>query len=120
VLAAYCEGVAGVLTASANPLEEALDLLEKVGARGLMARLLLAGAQVVGDASAIAAAVNVARTAGDRPLLLRALHAHGGEDVWAEAVVVAMDLRDRAGPHLAPHVRAMPAVRWAFDSERRS
>ncbi len=120
VIAAYGEGMTGVLTASAHPLEDALDVLEKVKARQYMARLLLAGAQIVGDAAAVSAAVRVARQAGDKPVLLRALHVQGGEDAWAEAVGIAMDLRDGAGSLLHRHVSALPALRWALEAERRS
>jgi tetratricopeptide (TPR) repeat protein len=120
VIAAYGEGMTGVLTASAHPLEDALDVLEKVGARHYMARLLLAGAEIVGDAAAVSAAVKVARLAGDKPLLLRALHVQGGEEAWAEAVGIAMDLRDGAGSLLHRYVAAQPALRWALEAERRS
>ncbi len=119
VIAAYGEGMTGVLTASAHPLEDALDVLEKVGARQYMARLLLAGAEIVGDAAAVSAAVKVARQAGDKPVLLRALHVQGGQEAWAEAVVIAMEFRDRAGSLLYRHVSAMPALRWALEAERR-
>ncbi len=119
VVAAYGEGMTGVLTASAHPLEDALDVLEKVGARQYMARLLLAGAEIVGDAAAVSAAVKVARQAGDKPVLLRALHVQGGEEAWAEAVGIAMDLRDGAGSLLHRHVTALPALRWALEAERR-
>ena len=120
VVAAYGEGMTGVLTASAHPLEDALDVLEKVGARQYMARLLLAGAEIVGDAAAVSAAVKVARQAGDKPVLLRALHVQGGEDAWAEAVGIAMDLRDGSGSLLRRHVSSLPALRWALEAERRS
>ncbi len=116
--AAFSEGMTGVLTASANPLEEGLDVLEKVGAKRRMAVLLLAGAQIVGDAAAVTAAVRVARDARDKPLLLRALHMLGGERAWAEAVVIAMDILDGAGPQLKPFVEALPAVVWAMKSKR--
>jgi tetratricopeptide (TPR) repeat protein len=120
VIAAYGEGMTGVLTASAHPLEDALDVLEKVGARQYMARLLLAGAEIVGDAAAVSAAVKVARQAGDKPVLLRALHVQGGEPAWAEAVGIAMDLRDGAGSLLLRHVSSLPSLRWALEAERRS
>jgi tetratricopeptide (TPR) repeat protein len=120
VIAAYGEGMTGVLTASAHPLEDALDVLEKVKARQYMARLLLAGAQIVGDAAAVSAAVRVARQAGDKPVLLRALHVQGGEEAWAEAVGIAMDLRDGAGSLLRRHISGLPALRWALEAERRS
>jgi len=120
VIAAYGEGMTGVLTASAHPLEDALDVLEKVRARHYMARLLLAGAEIVGDAAAVSAAVKVARQAGDKPVLLRALHVQGGEDAWAEAVGIAMDLRDGAGSLLRRHVSSLAALRWALEAERRS
>lgn len=119
VIAAYGEGMTGVLTASAHPLEDALDVLEKVGARQYMARLLLAGAEIVGDAAAVSAAVKVARQAGDKPVLLRALHVQGGEEAWAEAVVIAMEMRDRAGTLLDRHLSTLPALRWALEAERR-
>jgi len=119
VIAAYGEGMTGVLTASAHPLEDALDVLEKVKARHYMARLLLAGAEIVGDAAAVSAAVKVARQAGDKPVLLRALHVQGGEEAWAEAVGIAMDLRDGAGSLLRRHVSNLPALRWALEAERR-
>ena len=95
-------------------------MLEKVGARQYMARLLLAGAEIVGDAAAVSAAVKVARLAGDKPVLLRALHVQGGEEAWAEAVGIAMDLRDGAGSLLVRHVSSLPALRWALEAERRS
>ncbi|MFH1469168.1 MAG: protein kinase [Pseudomonadota bacterium] len=119
VIAAYGEGMTGVLTASAHPLEEALDVLEKVGARHYMARLLLAGAQVVADAAAVSAAVRVARQAGDKPVLLRALHVQGGEEVWGEAQALALSMQEQAGAILGRHVAALPEVRWALDSRAR-
>jgi tetratricopeptide (TPR) repeat protein len=116
VIAAYGEGMTGVLTASAHPLEEALDVLEKVGARHYMARLLLAGAQVVADAAAVSAAVRVARQAGDKPVLLRALHVQGGEEAWTEGRELAAALQSQAGAILARHVAGLPEVRWALDT----
>ena len=116
--AAYSEGMTGVLTASASPLEEGLNVLEKVGAKRRVAVLLLAGAQIVGDAAAVTAAVRVAREARDKPLLLSALHMLGGERAWAEAVVIAMDLLDSAGPRLKSFVEGLPGVMWAMKSKR--
>jgi eukaryotic-like serine/threonine-protein kinase len=112
---AYCEGMSGVLTADAAPLTRALDTLSTFGLHRWKAATLLAGALIVGDTVALAAAVDEARKSGDRPLLLQVLHAMGGSEARHEAAGVAVALLRAAGP-LKGTVESQAAIRWASGS----
>lgn len=111
---AYHAGLIAVLRAHAEPLAEALDALFVVGDRRSNARLLLAAARISGDAAALDAALAEARAAGDRLLLLDALHACGGAAQQAEAGALVMGLFAGADRGLADRLRRRDAVRWAI------
>jgi tetratricopeptide (TPR) repeat protein len=117
--AAICEGMAAVLTAEAAPLTAALEVLSGVGNHRWRAMLLLAGAVIVGDALALAAAVDEARRAGDSYLLLRALHAMGGPMARAEAASLASGLSEQVSEQagdLRDALTTLPELQWALAS----
>ncbi|MCB9758657.1 MAG: protein kinase [Alphaproteobacteria bacterium] len=111
---AFHAGLIAVMRAQGDDLAEALDALSDVGDRQLCARLLLAGARLGGDAEVLDAAAGEARAAGDRFLLLEALHAAGGAIHQKEAVSIARSLVSRAPPELEVCLRRWPPVRWAI------
>ncbi|MCB9779511.1 MAG: protein kinase [Alphaproteobacteria bacterium] len=110
---AYFLGIMGVLTADAEALTEAMEILGRGGDRRLAARLLLLGAEVGGDAEVLASAEEEARASGDQLLLLEVLHASGSEAQRAEAASIV----ERVSPHVPSEFQdtfgEIPAVRWA-------
>lgn len=112
-VSAFCDGQSAVITADAKVLGEAIDVLGRTGGRMWMAVLLLAGANVVGDAATLTAAVREAREARHLPLLLRALYATGGEDARREAAPIAERLMQGCQQLLKDRLEANPAYLWA-------
>lgn len=110
---AYAEGMVGVLTADAGALGESIGALSGGRSCRWLARVLMSGAEVVGDPDTLAAAVMNARRAGDRPLLLRGLLAMGGGDAREEASEIADLMLREAGDNYEVLLRGDPAVRWA-------
>ena len=114
---AFHTGLEAVLTAQGDALEDAMEALAECGDRRLIARLLLAGARIGGDAEVLAAALEEARECGDDFFLLRALHAAGGARAQTQAHELAERLLrevELADPELGRRFRAGAAVRWAL------
>ncbi|RME28603.1 MAG: hypothetical protein D6798_02025 [Deltaproteobacteria bacterium] len=113
-LGAYFLGITGVLTADADALIEAMDVLGRGGDRRLAARLLLLGATVGGDAEVLASAEEETRACGDRFLLLDVLYASGALEHRQEAAAVCERILAHLSPDLAEVFQRKPAVRWAL------
>jgi hypothetical protein len=114
---AFHAGLEAVLTAQGDALEDAMEALAECGDRRLIARLLLAGARIGGDAEVLAAGLEEARECGDEFFLLRALHAAGGTRAQTQAYDLAERLLqevEAADPDLARSFRMGSAVRWAL------
>jgi len=114
---AFHAGLEAVLTAQGDALEDAMEALAECGDRRLIARLLLAGARIGGDAEVLAAGLEEARECGDDFFLLRALHSAGGARAQAQAHDLAERLLqevEAADPDLARSFRMGSGVRWAL------
>ncbi len=120
---AFHAGLEAVLTAQGDALEDAMEALAECGDRRLIARLLLAGARIGGDAEVLAAGLEEARECGDVFFLLRALHAAGGSRAQVHAYDIAERLQvevERADPDLSRSFRMGAAVRWALSDSSAS
>jgi len=113
---AFFLGITGVLTADAEALTEAMDVLGRGGDRRLAARLLLLGASVGGDAEVLRSAEAEARASGDTFLLLEALHASGSEEHRREALGLVTEVASHLPGRLGEPFGLLPAVRWARES----
>jgi tetratricopeptide (TPR) repeat protein len=113
VQAAWSKGVYGLLRGDGEAVSQAVELLEARGARAPLARvLLLAG--LMGDAEVLALAVEEARRGADLPLLLRCLHACGGEAERREAAALARCLVDNSSGARRELLVARPSLSWAL------
>lgn len=110
---AYFLGIMGVLTADAEALTEAMEVLGRGGDRRLTARLLLLGATVGGDAEVLASAEEEARACGDRFLLLEVLHASGSPEHRQEAAALVEELLAHLPPGSIDSFERSPQARWA-------
>ncbi len=110
--AAFCLGMAGVLTANSTAISQALEVLSVSGDRRHGARLMLYGAIIGGDADVLESAEQEIRACGDRFLLLRALHACGGASRRREASMLCRHLLPHLPPPLVPRFMDVPAVLW--------
>jgi tetratricopeptide (TPR) repeat protein len=114
---AFHAGLEAVLTAQGDALEDAMEALAECGDRRLIARLLLAGARIGGDAEVLAAGLEEAGECGDDFFLLRALHSAGGVRAQGQAKeLVERLLREieMADLDLFRTFRLGPVVRWAL------
>lgn len=110
---AYFLGIMGVLTADAEALIEAMEVLGRGGDRRLAARLLLLGATVGGDAEVLASAEEEARACGDRFLILEVLHASGSPEHRDEAAKVVDEITAHLPKSQLEVFSRRPSVRWA-------
>lgn len=115
---AYFLGIMGVLTADAQALTDAMEVLGRGGDRRLAARLLLLGATVGGDAEVLASAEEEARACGDRFLLLEVLHASGSPEHREEAMALVETLAGHMPGDMADTFARCAAVRWARERRR--
>ncbi|MCK6502263.1 protein kinase [Myxococcota bacterium] len=106
-------GIMGVLTADADALTEAMEVLARGGDRRLAARLLLLGASVGGDAEVLRSAEEEARACGDVFVLLEVLHASGTGEHRREAAALVLALQAHVPAPLVDAFDRLPAVRWA-------
>lgn len=111
---AYHAGVIAVLRGHGDDLTEALDTLADIEDHHATARLLLTAARIGGDAEVLDAALVEAREAGDRMVLLEALHAVGGRAQQKEAYSVARNVLARAAGPYARMLEQWPPVWWAL------
>jgi tetratricopeptide (TPR) repeat protein len=107
-------GMIGVLTADAESITQAMDVLSTAGDRRLAALLLLQGAVIGGDPEVLGSAEQEARDSGDIYLLLDVLHASGGASHQQEASDLARAILRHLPIPLRSFFQALPAVRWAL------
>ncbi len=112
-LGAYSLGMSGVLTADADALTRAMEVLGRSGDRSLTARLLLHGARVGGDADVLRSAESEARASRDVFVLLAVLHAVGSDEARREARSLARQIEARVPSEHRPTFLALPSVSWA-------
>ncbi len=113
-LGAYSLGMSGVLTADADALTRAMEVLGRSGDRSLTARLLLHGARVGGDAEVLHSAESEARSSRDLFVLLAVLHAVGSDEARREARAIARQIEARTPGEHRSAFAALPAVAWAM------
>lgn len=111
-LGAFCLGMAGVLTADAEGLTRAMDVLGRSGDLSLTAKLLLHGGRVGGDADVLRSAEAEARKSRDRFVLLSVLHAVGGDDARKEGHALVQWIDSHLPSGLRGAFLRNPAVRW--------
>lgn len=115
---AWFLGVMGVLTADAEALTHAMDVLSQGGDRRQTALLLLLGATVGGDAEVLRSAEEEARASNDLFVLLEVLHASGRPEHHREASALCARLRLHLPVTLREVFQQMPSVRWADQVHR--
>jgi tetratricopeptide (TPR) repeat protein len=112
VMGAFFLGMSGVITADAEAIVEAMEVLGSAGDRTLGARLLLHGATVGGDAEVLQSAMEEIRASGDRFLLLEVLLASAGVDHQNEALEIARSISAHVPKQLMASFLVQPMVRW--------
>ena len=102
-----------VLTADADGLTRAMDVLGRSGDLSLTAKLLLHGGRMGGDAEVLRSAEAEARKSRDRFVLLSVLHAVGGDDARREGYALVGWIEAHLPKELRGAFLRNPAVRWA-------
>lgn len=116
----FHEGMAGLRTANARLLSEAVTHLDDLGAHRHLAQLFLLGAVVGRDRDILAAAEARARKAGDVGLLLEVLYAGRATARRSEARTLARGILDGLHGALRDCFRDLPQARWALEEPGRS
>ncbi|GDX80065.1 hypothetical protein LBMAG42_18760 [Deltaproteobacteria bacterium] len=119
IRAYYHDGMAGLLTANARLVSEAVSRLGQLGAHRHLAMLYLLGALVGRDPDVLVAAEAEARLSEDPALQLEVLFAVRAAPRRAEARSLARGLLEAAVGNLQESMLRLPAVRWAMEEPGR-